>query len=100
MIALSVANRALRRFAWLDALALAAIVLAGVSALTDRRANFALALEVFAATLLWLANVRAMRSIATRMYAGATALVGDLVRGMDALRSGSAGGPKAAPATE
>jgi len=100
MIALSVANRALRRFAWLDALALAAIVLAGVSAATDRRVNLVLALEVFAATLLWLANVRAMRSIATRMYAGATALVGDLVRGFDALRSASAGASKAAPATE
>jgi len=94
MIALSVANRALRRFAGLDALALGAIVLAGVSAVTDRRASFVVALELFAATLLWLSNVRTMRSIATRMYAGATALVGDLVRGIDALRSATAGASK------
>jgi hypothetical protein len=98
MIALAVANRALRRFAWLQAFALAAIAIAGISAATDGRASFVLALELFAATLLWLSNVRGTRSIATRMYAGATALVGDLVRGFDALRS--VGAAKPASATE
>ena len=83
MVALAVANRALRRFAWIDALALASILFAGVTAGIGGQATFVLALELLAATLLWLSNVRARRSIATRMYAGGSALVGDLVRGMD-----------------
>ncbi|HEX6275933.1 MAG TPA: hypothetical protein VFZ53_22985, partial [Polyangiaceae bacterium] len=89
LIALAAANRALRRFAWLDAVALAAIGVAGATTLVDGQATFVGVLEVFAATLLWLANLRGMRSIATRMYAGGTALVGDLVRGLDALRAGN-----------
>jgi hypothetical protein len=90
LIALATANRALRRFAWLDAFAVAAIGVAGVGVVVDGHATPVLVLEVFAATLLWLANLRAMRSIATRMYAGGSALVGDLVKGMDALRAAGA----------
>jgi hypothetical protein len=89
LVALATANRALRRFAWLDAVMLAAIAAAGVTTLVDGNASLVLVLEVFAATLLWFANIRGTRSIATRMYAGGTALVGDLVRGFDALRAGS-----------
>jgi hypothetical protein len=36
-----------------------------------------------AATLLWLANLRSARSIATRCYAGASALVESLVESFD-----------------
>jgi len=93
MIALGVANRALRRLAWLDMLALVAILFAGIAAAVDGRASVVLALELFAATLLWLSNVRGTRSIATRQYAGATALVDGMVKGIDALRSGNAGAP-------
>ena len=38
-----------------------------------------------AATLLWLANLRSARSIATRSYAGASALVDGLVQSFDQL---------------
>jgi hypothetical protein len=83
VVALAAANRALRRFAWLDAFALAGILVAGVTAGMGGHATFVMALSLVAATLLWLSNLRARRSIATRMYAGGSALVGDLVRGMD-----------------
>jgi hypothetical protein len=78
--ALVVAHRALRRFAWLDSFALVGIVLAGLSAALERQATLVVALELLAATLLWLANVRAARSIALRMVASAEALVDGLVR--------------------
>jgi hypothetical protein len=86
LIALAVANRALRRFAWLDSLALAAIAFAGISAAVDRHATLVLALELFAATLLWFSNVRGTRSIATRMYAGAAALLDGLLKSRDMIR--------------
>jgi hypothetical protein len=94
MIALAAAHRALRRFAWLDTLALAAITFAGVAAAVDGRASLILALELLAATLLWLSNVRGARSIATRMVAGATALVDSLVRSLDMMRAANAQRPE------
>jgi hypothetical protein len=93
LIALAAANRALRRFAWLDSLALVAIAFAGISAAVDRHATLVLALELFAATLLWLSNVRGTRSIATRLYAGATALVDGLLKSRDMIRKAHATGP-------
>jgi hypothetical protein len=87
MIALAAAHRALGRFAWLDSLALACIVFAGVAAAVDGRASLLLALELLAATLLWLSNVRGARSIATRMVAGATALVDSLMKSLDMIRA-------------
>jgi len=86
MRALAVANQSLRRFAWLDSFALVAIAFAGISAVLDGKATPNLALELLAATLLWLANVRARRSVATRMYAGATALVDGLVKSLELIR--------------
>ena len=86
LIALATANRALRRFAWLDSLTLVAIAFAGISAAVDRHATLVLALELFAATLLWLSNVRGTRSIATRLYAGATALVDGLIKSRDLIK--------------
>ena len=86
MRALAIANVRLRRFAWLDSFALVAIAFAGVSAAVDGKATPVLALELLAATMLWLSNVRARRSIATRMYAGATALIDGLVKSLDMIR--------------
>ena len=95
VVALASANRALRRFAWLDSLALVAIAFAGISAAVDRHATLVLALELFAATLLWLSNVRGTRSIATRLYAGATALIDGLLKGRDMIREAhGADGPR------
>jgi hypothetical protein len=90
LIALATANRALRRFAWLDSLALVAVAFAGISAAVDRHATPVLALELVAATLLWLANVRGRRSLATRFYAGATALVDGLLKSRDMVRKAHA----------
>jgi len=92
LIALAAANRALRRFAWLDSLALAAIAFAGISAAVDRHATLVLTLELFAATLLWLSNVRGRRSIATRLYAGSSALVDGLLKSRDMIRKAHAPG--------
>ena len=83
LVALGAANRKLRRFAWLDSFALASIAFAGITAGMAGQPTFTLAFELVAATLLWLSNLYARRSIATRMYAGGSALVGDLVRAMD-----------------
>lgn len=83
LVALATANRALRRFAWLDSFAIASILFAGITAGMAGQPTFVLAFELVAATLLWLSNLYARRSIATRMYAGGSSLVGDLVRGMD-----------------
>jgi hypothetical protein len=92
-IALVAAHRALRRFAWLDSLALACIVFAGIAAAVDGRASPILALELLAATLLWLSNVRGARSIATRMVAGATALVDSLMKSLDMIRAANTKAP-------
>jgi hypothetical protein len=87
--ALVVAHRALRRFAWLDSFALVAIVLAGLAAALERQATLVVALELLAATLLWLANVRAARSIGLRMVTGAEALVDGLAKSMALAREAS-----------
>lgn len=78
--------RHLQRWAWLDWVALLGILIAGVGAAIDGSPSGVLALEVFAATLLWLANSYGARSAATRWFAGATALVDGLLEGRAALR--------------
>jgi hypothetical protein len=87
MVGLGAANRALRRLAWLDSFALVAIVFAGVAAAVYGQATLVLALELLASSLLWLSNVRATRSIATRMYAGGTALVEGIMKSLDLIRA-------------
>jgi len=86
-IALTTATRRLNRFAWLDAASLAAIILAGAGAVTGDSVSAMLALGLVAATLLWLSNVYGARNVATRMFAGAMALVDGLVAGRDQIRS-------------
>jgi hypothetical protein len=86
-IAVMTANRSLNRFAWLDFVSLATIMLAGLGAATATSHSAILALGLVAATLLWLSNIRGARSIATRMFAGAMALVDGLVAGRDQIRS-------------
>ena len=89
-IALMTANRTLARFASLDFISLAAIMLAGVGAATAESHSAILALGLVAATLLWFSNLRGARSIATRMFAGAMALVDGLLAGRDQIRSANA----------
>jgi hypothetical protein len=59
----------------LDYVALLSVAFAGISAVTGSRPSTLVALGLLAATLLWVANVYTTRNIATRMYAGAFALV-------------------------
>lgn len=77
--ALQVAGRRLRRFAWLDALALVAIAYSGISGLLSGLGSWVSSFGLFAATLLWWSNVRAARSLVTQLYAGAMALIDGLV---------------------
>jgi hypothetical protein len=98
-IALMAANRALGRFAWLDFISLGAIVLAGVSAVTAESPSAMQALGLIAASLLWLSNLYGARSIATRMFAGAMALVDGLVAGRDQIRSANAQAAELLPRT-
>jgi hypothetical protein len=81
--ALMVANRSLSRSAWLDAVALVGIALAGAAAVTGEYPSLVHALGLVAATLLWLSNLYGARSLATRMFAGAMALVDGLVEGRE-----------------
>jgi hypothetical protein len=81
--ALMVANRSLGRLAWLDAVALVGIALAGAAAVTGEYPSLVHALGLVAATLLWLSNLYGARSLATRMFAGAMALVDGLVTGRE-----------------
>jgi hypothetical protein len=83
------ANRWLRRSAWLDAVALAGIALAGAAAVTGEYPSLVHALGLVAATLLWLSNLYGARSLATRMFAGAMALVDGLVAGREPIGSAS-----------
>ncbi len=83
--ALVAAGQRLRRHAWLDFVSLAALVYAGVDAAVFGAATPFKAVALLAATLLWLANLRSARNIATRCYAGAGALVDSLVEGFDRL---------------
>lgn len=89
------AQRALGRFAWLDALSLAAIVLAGVSALTGVVPTAKVAVGLLAATLLWLSNLYGARGVSRRIAAGAFALVDSLVTGAEEIRK--ANGEAVAP---
>jgi hypothetical protein len=76
--ALLQATRRLRRWSWLDHGALLGILAAGLSPFTGAASGI-LALELVAATLLWLSNLYGARSQALRLVAGATALVESLV---------------------
>jgi hypothetical protein len=83
-VAVIAASRRLRREAWLDYLSLAAILFAAFDVLASPvRASEFTTLGVIAATLLWFANIRGARSIATRAYAGAVALVDGLIASLD-----------------
>jgi hypothetical protein len=90
-MALMEANRSLRRSAWLDAVALVGIALAGAAAMTGERPSLVHALGLLAATLLWLSNLYGARSLATRMFAGAMALVDGLVAGREQLEAANTG---------
>lgn len=81
--ALIAASGRLRRHAWLDALSLSAIAFAGLNAVLNASASGIESAGLVAATLLWLANVRGARSIGTRVYSGATALVDSLLESLD-----------------
>lgn len=85
-VAVSAASARLRRHAWLDALSLCAIAFAGLFAVMNASASPVETGGLIAATLLWLANVRGARSIGTRVYSGATALVDSVLEGLDERR--------------
>ncbi len=76
--ALSRAHRELNRSGWLDGVAFAAIVTAGLGAAVYGTDSAKLVLAMLAATLLWFANVLTARSTARSMYAGAMALADSL----------------------
>jgi hypothetical protein len=84
--AVFMASRRLQRHAWLNHVSLAGIAFAGIDAAVNGTATSFKALGLLAATLLWLSNLRGARSIATRAYAGASALVDGLIAGRDQLR--------------
>jgi len=77
------AGRRLRRHAWLDLVSLAAIAYGGLGALASASATPFKAVALLSATLLWLANLRMARSIATRIYAGASSLVDSVLASLD-----------------
>ena len=81
-VAVIAASGRLRKHAWLDAVALAAIVFAGLNAVMNASASEVESIGLVAATLLWFANMRGARSIMTRVYSGATALVDSLREGL------------------
>ncbi len=81
--AVMAASRRLKRHAWLDYLALAGIAFAAVDAAVSGKASGFETGGVIAATVLWLANVRGASSIATRIYAGASALVDSLLSSLE-----------------
>lgn len=83
--AIIVAGQRLRRYAWLDFVSLAALVYAGIDAAVYGRATSFKAVALLAATLLWLANLRSARTIATRCYAGASSLVDSVVQSLNQL---------------
>jgi hypothetical protein len=85
------AGRRLRRHAWLDFVSLAAIAYAGIDAITRASATPFKAVALLAATLLWLANLRTARSIATHSYAGAGALVDSLLASFEEIPDFAAG---------
>lgn len=97
MRSLALANRRLRRQAWLDLVALAAVLVGGISGALTGAATTKLALLLFAVTLFWLSNVLTVRSISTRMYAGATTLaegLAELVTGASGVALGDRVSPR------
>ena len=84
--ALALAHRSLGRFAWLESLSLVAIVLAGVWAFGRQTSSFAGLVGLFAASVLWFANTRGARSIATQLVAGGMALVDTLLESVEHIR--------------
>jgi hypothetical protein len=81
-VAVAGASHRIRRHAWLDLVSLAAIAFAGIDAAVGLKATEIEVLGLFAATLLWIANVRAARTILTRNYAGALALIDGVAEGL------------------
>lgn len=77
--ALVAASGRLRKSAWLDAVTVMANAWVGIGAVAGDAPSGRTVLALVAATLLWVANVYTARSLATRMYAGATALVDSFV---------------------
>ncbi len=88
--AIFAANRRLQRHAWLGHFSLAAIAFAGFDVTFNASAGPLKAGGMVAATLLWVANVRTARSIATRIYVGANALVDSLLASLDQIRAAAA----------
>jgi hypothetical protein len=82
-VAIQSAGRHLRRSAWLNILALTGIGYAGIDAVTRASATPFKAVALLTATLLWLANLRSASHIATRIYAGASSLIDDLLASLD-----------------
>ncbi len=82
-VAIMAAGRRLKRHAWLDYLTLGAVAFVGIDATVHATATAFKMAGLIAASLLWLANVQGARSIATRTYAGASALVDSLLESAD-----------------
>lgn len=89
--ALILAHRQLRRSAWLDGVTVGGMALCGISVLVGSAPGAAPAGGLVAATLLWLANVRAARHIATGMHAGVAALVDSLMAALEPIRKSHTG---------
>ena len=77
--ALTRAMGRLRRWAWLDHVALLGILFTGLGALVGQAPSVVLTAELLVATLLWLSNLYGARSTATSAFAGAMALIDGLV---------------------
>lgn len=76
--AVIVANQRLRRHAWLDGVTVVALGLAGAASAIGGSASLREVLAVIAGTLLWLANLLALRSLTVRMSVAASALAESL----------------------
>jgi hypothetical protein len=85
--AILAAGKRLRRHAWLDSVVLATLAYAGIEAAMSASATSFEAASLVAATLLWVANVLGARNIATRIYAGASALVASVLASFENLPS-------------
>lgn len=81
--ALSRATRRLQRLAWLDHIALLGILFTGIGAVTGEAPSTVLAVQLVAATLLWLSNMYGARTLVTSLFSGATALTDGLVKGRE-----------------
>jgi hypothetical protein len=92
--ALIVATRRLRRYSWLDTVAVMFLGYAGIQVAIYGGASAMMALGMIGGTLLWLSNVLGVRHTARRFAVGAAALIQGLHRTLEALlwRSGRARG--------